>query len=62
MYTFASGEGGDPVGVVLEKETVELAFPAMFCGERRTSNEERRVNISCGEIIKAELDRICSID
>ncbi|WAQ97286.1 hypothetical protein MAR_029976 [Mya arenaria] len=67
VYYFAPGEGGAPVSVFLEKESEELAFPSIFCGERRPNNDERPVNVTYGEIVKSELRNVdrrtaCSIE
>lgn len=67
VYNFAPGEGAIPVSVFLEQDIEELAFPAIFCCERRAHNAQRPVNVTYGEIVKSELrnaDRraACSIE
>ncbi len=39
--TFAPGEGQIPVSVFMDENAEYLAFPAIFCGKKRPSNNER---------------------
>lgn len=55
VYNYAPGEGSLPISIFLEKDSEELAFPAIFCGRRRPSNTERPVRVTYGEIVKSEL-------
>ncbi|VDI54623.1 Hypothetical predicted protein [Mytilus galloprovincialis] len=58
IYNFAPGEGQIPVSVFMEENAEELAFPGIFCGTKRPSNKDRSVNVSYGEIVKAELRNV----
>jgi hypothetical protein len=41
--------------VFLEQDSEELAFPGIFCGQRRPINNERKVKVTYGDIVKSEL-------
>ncbi|XP_062579577.1 uncharacterized protein LOC134241554 [Saccostrea cucullata] len=58
VYNYAPGEGSIPVSIFMEKDSEELAFPAIFCGRRRPSNTERPVRVTYGEIVKSELRNV----
>jgi hypothetical protein len=55
IYHFAPGEGSVPVSIFMEPDCEELAFPGIFCGEKRPSNDERPVKVTHGDIVKYEL-------
>jgi hypothetical protein len=55
LYNFAPGEGSVPVSVFLEKDSEELAFPGIFCGQKRPNNSEREVKVTYADIVKSEL-------
>lgn len=53
LYNFAPGERSIPVSVFLEKDSEELAFPGIFCGQRRPINNERKIKVTYGDIVKS---------
>ncbi|KAK3099796.1 hypothetical protein FSP39_009735 [Pinctada imbricata] len=55
VYNFAPAEGGAPLSVFLQPDCEELAFPGIFCGHKRPSNEDRTVRVTYGDIVKSEL-------
>lgn len=55
VYNFAPGERNIPISVFLQKDSEEMAFPGIFCGEPRPSNAARKVKVSYGDIVKSEL-------
>lgn len=40
---------------ILSPDVEELAFPTIFCGERRAQNSERKVRLKYSDICKSEL-------
>jgi hypothetical protein len=55
LYNFAPGERSIPVSVFLEQDSEELAFPGIFCGQRRPINNDRKVKVTYGDIVKSVL-------
>ena len=55
IYNFAPGERRVPISIFMEKDSEEQAFPGIFCGQRRSEMNERKVKVSYGEIVKSEL-------
>ena len=53
----APGEGNYPMSVFRDKHSEELAFPGIFCGEKRIPNENRESKIYYSEICKSEIRR-----
>ena len=56
-YVFAPGQGRTPMGIFRDKFSEELAFPNIFCGESRISNDSRLVPVYYSEICRSELRR-----
>ena len=54
-YTFAPGEGQHPLSLYSDKDAEFLSFPAIFCGERRLENKDRKVPVHYSDIVKWEL-------
>ena len=54
-YTFAPGQGQQPLSVFRDTNSEELAYPNIFVGCRRLSNNERKVPVYYSEICKSEL-------
>ena len=52
---FAPGEGQRPIGLYNDPDAEYLSFPTIFCGERRTENKDRIVNVHYTDIVKWEL-------
>ena len=44
-YTFAPGEGQQPLSLYQDPDAEYLAFPTIFYGHGRVSNEDRKVDI-----------------
>ena len=55
VFSFAPAEGHTPLSVFLEKNSEELAFPGIFCGQTRCINKEREVPVTYSEIVRSEL-------
>ena len=55
IISFAPGEGNKPLGIFMDKDSEFLSFPTIFCGKRRTDNEERKVPVSYSTVVKWEL-------
>ena len=55
VFSFAPAEGHTPLSVFLEKNSEELAFPGIFCGQTRRINKEREVPVTYSEIVRSEL-------
>ena len=53
----APSEGEQPLSVFTDKHAEELAYPTMFCGQPRRSNQF--VKVSYGQICKAEMHLNC---
>ena len=56
-FNIAPGEGSRPLSVFRDKHSEELAFPGIFCGEKRIPNENRACKIFYSEICKSEICR-----
>ena len=56
-FNIAPGEGNYPLSVFRDKHSEELAFPGIFCGEKRIPNENRKSKIYYSEICKSEIRR-----
>ena len=64
IYNFAPSEGQKPLSLFQDENSEYLAFPTIFCGEKRIPNTERPVSIYYSEICKWELksiDRRCAM-
>ena len=53
--TFAPGEGQIPVSVFKDENAEYLAFPTIFCGQKRPDNRDRVHNVHYSDICKYEL-------
>ena len=53
--TFAPGEGQIPVSVFKDENAEYLAFPTIFCGQKRPANRDRVHNVHYSDICKYEL-------
>ena len=53
-YSVAPSEGNQQVPI-FQEHLEELAFPTIFCGEKRQNNKERHKPIKYSEICKGEL-------
>ena len=56
-FSIAPGEGNYPMSLFRDKHSEELAFPGIFCGEKRIPNENRESKIYYSEICKSEIRR-----
>ena len=52
MFTFAPGEGQQPLSLYQDKDSEYLCFPTIFCGKRRKEHEERLVPVHYSDIAK----------
>ena len=57
VFSFAPGEGSKPLSIFKDKYCEELAYPGIFCGERRAENSERDIPVYYSDICKSELRR-----
>ena len=58
-YTFAPGEGQKPLSLYQDPDAEYLAFPTIFCGQRRVNNEDREVkDVNYSDIVKWELRNV----
>ena len=55
VFTFAPGEGQHPLSLYQDKDAEYLCFPAIFCGQRPPSKDERSVPVHYIDIVKREL-------
>ena len=55
VFTFAPGEGQHPLSLYHDVDAEYLCFPAIFCGQKRPSKEERTVHVHYSDIVKWEL-------
>ena len=53
--TFAPGEGQVLISVFTDENVEHLAFPIIFCGEKRPDNKDRVVPVHYSDICKYEL-------
>ena len=53
--TFAPGEGQVPVSVFKDENAEYLAFPTIFCGQKRPENSEWHQKVHYSDICKYEL-------
>ena len=54
-FTFAPGEGQQPLSIYQDRDSEYLCFPCLFCGQRRKENSERIVPVYYSDIAKWEL-------
>ena len=55
IINVAPGEGSRPLGLFIDKDSEFLAFPSIFCGQRRCDNKDRVVPVHYSTICKWEL-------
>ena len=54
VYSYAPGQNSSPISILKDKHCEELAFPAIFMGEKRPSNS---IPLHYSQIVKSELRR-----
>ena len=54
VYSYAPGQNSSPISILKDKHCEELAFPAIFMGEKRPSNF---IPLHYSQIVKSELRR-----
>lgn len=57
IYSIALGEASVPLSIFRDRYSEELAYPGIFLGQERSSNEERVVPVHYNDICKSELRR-----
>ena len=55
ILSVAPGEGQKPLSIFKDKNAEYLAFPTLFCGQKRVDNSERHVQVYYSDICKWEL-------
>ena len=55
VISVAPSEGQRPVSLFKDKNAEYLAFPTLFCGQKRLENSERHTNVYYSDICKWEL-------
>ena len=55
ILSVAPGEGQRPLSIFKDKHAEYLAFPTLFCGQKRVDNSERNVPVYYSDICKWEL-------
>ena len=55
VISVAPGEGQRPVSLFKDPNAEYLAFPTLFCGQKRMENSERHTNVYYSDICKWEL-------
>jgi hypothetical protein len=55
VLSFAPGEGNKPLGLFIDKDSEYLSFPTIFCGKRRSDNQDRQIPVQYSTICKWEL-------
>ena len=55
IYSYAPAENNTPVSIFVEKNSEELSYSGIFCGQARAPNNQRSVPVTYGEIVKSEL-------
>ena len=58
VVSVAPGEGQKPLSIFKDPDAEYLAFPTLFCGERRPDNQKRYVNAHYSDICKWELRHV----
>lgn len=46
IVSFSPDKGNKPLGIFLDKDSEYFSFPSIFCGKRRSDNNERKVPVS----------------
>ena len=54
-YIFAPGEGQNPISMYKDPDAEYLAFPSLYCGQKRPSNKDRDKPVYYSDICKGEL-------
>ena len=55
VLSVAPGEGQRPLGIFKDPDAEYLAFPTLFCGQKRVANTDRHVPVYYSDICKWEL-------
>ena len=55
ILSVAPGEGQKPLSILKDPHAEYLAFPTLFCGQKRMANDERYVPVYYSDICKWEL-------
>ena len=55
IITFAPGEGNKSLGIFMDKDSVFLSFPTIYCGKNSTDNKDTTTPVHCSTIYKWEL-------
>ena len=58
ILEFAPGEGKKPLGLFVDPDSEYMAFPTIFCGQRRHGNDERERTVHYSDICKFELRHV----
>lgn len=54
-FSFAPGEGQVPLGLYQDKNAEYIAFPSIYCGQKRPENKDRQTPVHYSTICKWEL-------
>ena len=57
IHNIACGEGSEPLSILRDKYSEDIAYPGVFLGQRRPKNKERVVDVHYGDVCKSELSR-----
>ena len=57
VYSLAPGQNNTPLSIFQDKDSEELAFINIFCGERRMPNTSRHVPVYYSELVRSEMRR-----
>ena len=55
IHTYAPGENQQPISLFHDVDAEYLAFPTVFCGQRRASDADRQTTVHYSDICKWEL-------
>ncbi|XP_061196745.1 uncharacterized protein LOC133205019 [Saccostrea echinata] len=55
VFSFAPGENQTPLGLYQDPDAEYLAFPTLYCGQRRPNNKDRHTPVTYSTICKWEL-------
>ncbi len=55
LLEIAPGEGQRPLGIFQDPDAEYMAYPTIFCGQRRPSDDDRQVKVHYSDICKFEL-------
>ena len=57
IWSFAPGQGNLPTSIFKDTNCEELAFPGIFAGNARPTNNDRSVRVLYSDIVKSEIQR-----